>query len=191
MWNGLRILKTGNAGEIASLHPAQVFQQWATLSELSVGKQENEALRREMEYLRGLVAGKKCDRPTILAYFNGLSFDKQLELLAGLAKRLQNTSRSNAPKKGDCDTEGVTQFLLTLDTNGRLEFIMEMIQALKKVPNNNNLNANYAEPTNEELQAELNKLNKLESNTMGGRRRNRKSRKSKKASRRRLTRRHR
>lgn len=144
-----------------------------------------------MDYLRGLVAGKKCDRPAILAYFNGLSFDKQLELLVGLSNRLQNAGRSNAPKKGDCDTEGVTQFLMTLDTNGRLEFVMELIQGLKKIPNNNNLNANFVEPTNEELQAELNKLNKLESNTTGGRRRNRKSRKSKKASRRRLTRRHR
>jgi hypothetical protein len=144
-----------------------------------------------MDYLRGLVASKKCDRPAILAYFNELSFDKQLELLVGLSNRLQNAGRSNAPKKGDCDTEGVTQFLMTLDTNGRLEFVMELIQALKKLPNNNNLNANYVEPTNEELEAELAKLNALENNKAGGKRRKHRKTRKGKASRRLLTRRRR
>jgi hypothetical protein len=141
-----------------------------------------------MEFLRGLAAGKKCDRNAVLAYFNELSFDKQLGLLAKMSERLQNANMSGTVASGACTEDTVISFIKSLNTNDRLKFVLELISALKKVPNINNVPNNYIEPSNEELQAELNKLNALEKNTTGGKRKHRKSRK---ASRRHLTRRRR
>ncbi len=139
-----------------------------------------------MEWFKAAMAGNVCDRAAVLEYHKSLPFDKQLELLAGLSERLKSGGRYNAPMKGACDTVAVTHFLMTLGSNERLALVLEMIQSLKNVPKNNNIPANYVEPTNEELEKELEKLNTLESK--GGRRRKHKSRK---ASRRRLTRRRR
>lgn len=141
-----------------------------------------------MQWLKGAVQGKVCDRAGAIAYYNALSFADQLDLLTKMSQALQKPVTNTRVVKAACNEETILQFYTQLQPQKRLQLIDEMLKGLKNVPNANNM-SQYKELTNEELNEQL---RKLEENMEGGRRRyKRRGTTRTKRSRRRLTRRRR
>lgn len=116
-----------------------------------------------MQWFKAAKENKVCNREAVLEFYKSLPFGKQLELMTTISGRLQGNAIGRA-LVGVCDEVSVTVFFRSLDADARLKLLHEMIENLKNV--SNNISTNYVEPSNQELEAELNKLMKT---SQGGR----------------------